>query len=282
MSFFSDIAPWAGGAAGFLLGGPGGAALGFGLGSSLASGENQSDAAREAAQLQAAGGDRALAFQREQYANLAPWRQFGEKGLQDLTGAQQKYAGAVDDYGRLINDPSSYTQSPGYGWLQQQGIDALNRGASASGKLDSGERSKDLMAYGQGLALQDYGGAVQRQSGYLGRLESLMNRYAGNAGIGQTANTQGQNIAGNMGNIAMNQGNAQAGGVINQANARTGMYQNLANIGTNYANQSALNNTLQNMGNTGGGGGYPATPSYTYQPRTIGSGYDGSGLSNWG
>ena len=59
----------------------------------------------------------------------------------------------------------------------------------------------------------------------------------------------------------MNQGNAQAGGVINQANARTGMYQNLANIGTNYANQSALNNTLQNMGNTGGGGsGYSSNP----------------------
>ena len=162
MSFFSDIAPWAGGIIGGLIGGPGGAAVGFGLGSSVASGENQSDAAREAAQIQAAGGDRALAFQREQYANLAPWRQFGEQGLKDLTGAQQQYADA-------INDPNKYLKSPGYGWLQQQGIDALNRGASASGKLDSGERSKDLMAYRQGLAKQDYGG-------YLGRLESLMNR----------------------------------------------------------------------------------------------------------
>jgi len=258
MSFFSDIAPWAGGAAGFLLGGPGGAALGFGLGSSLSAGENQSDAAREAAQIQAAGGDKALAFQREQYADLAPWRQFGEQGLKDLTGAQQQYADA-------INDPNSYKKTPDYEFNLSSGLEGLGRYYSSRGKDDSGEAGKGYIDYARNTATRGY-------TGYLDRLERLMNRSAGNAGIGQTANAQGQNIATNMGNVAMNQGNAQAGGVINQANARTGMYQNIANIGTNYANQSALNNTLQNMGNTGGGGGYPATPSYTYQPRIIGQG----------
>ena len=223
---------------------------------SYMSSRSQASGARDAANAQSASAERALQFQKDQYAqgreDLAPWRQFGEQGLQDLAGAQQKYAGAV-------NDPSSYEKSPGYGWLQQQGIDALNKGASASGALDSGARSKDLMAYGQGLAKQDY-------TGYLGRLESLMNRYAGNAGIGQTASgslaTLGQQSAQNMGNIAMNQGNAQASGIINQTNAQTGLYQNLANLGTNAANQYALNNSLLHQGGGGGGSGYPAEYGY--------------------
>lgn len=209
---------------------------------SYASAKEQSKAATSAANTQVAGGDRATEAQLQMYetsrADLAPWRAVGERSLADLEKEQTNYAS-------VVKDPNLYKQSPGYGWLQKQGIDALNRGASASGKLDSGQRSKDLISYGQGLALQDY-------TGYLGRLESLMNRYAGTSQVGQSAtNTTtnlGSNVATNIGNINQNQANAVASGQINQANARTGLYQNLANIGTNWANQYTLNNTLQQMG----------------------------------
>ena len=219
--------------------------------------KEQASAAESAAQAQVAAGDRATQAQLEMYnqsrADLAPWRAAGERGLGSLEMEQERYKNAV------LN-PNKYLQSPGYGWLQQQGIDALNKGASASGALDSGARSKDLMAYGQGLAKQDY-------TGYLGRLESLMNRYAGTAQVGQTAtNTtaqMGQQTAGNMGNIAIGQGNAIASGQINQANATTGLYNNLSNIGSNAANQYMLGNYLQNSGGSGGSN-YPAEYGYGY------------------
>ena len=100
------------------------------------------------------------------------------------------------------------------------------------------------MQYGQGLALTDY-------QGYLGRLESLMNRYAGTAQVGQTASNTlaglGTNVANQIGANSIYAGQAGAASQINQANARTGLYQNLSNIGTNAINQGMLNNYLGNM-----------------------------------
>lgn len=260
MSFFSDIAPWAGGIIGGLVGGPTGAAVGFGIGSSVAGSQNQSDAASSAANAQVSAGDRAtlaqlemydksradvLQFRAEDKGMAAPWRVAGERDLGKLGETQQLYADA-------INDPSKYEQSPGYGWLQQQGIDTLNKGASASGSLDSGERSKDLMAYGQGLAKQDY-------SGYLGRLESLMSRYNQSSqtglsavqGIPNPGNTLAninQNTAGSLSNIYQQQGDAVASGEINRSNAQTGLYNNLSQIGSNAVNQYTLNSYLQKAG----------------------------------
>ena len=275
MSFFSDIAPYVGAVGGFFAGGPVGAAAGYSIGASIASSSDQSDAAKQAAQLQSGAANQATQAQLQMYnqsrADLAPWRAAGERSLADLERIQGIYEGAV-------MDPNQYQQSPGYGWLQQQGIDTLKKGALGSGQF--GGYSKDLVKFGQGLALQDYTGYLGRP-GYLGRLEGLMNRYAGTAQVGQTASgtlaNLGQNTAGNLGNIYQNQGNALATGQINQANARTGMYQNLANIGTNYANQYALNNYLQNYGG-GGSTGYPSTPSYSYQPVTSLSNPYGAGF----
>lgn len=220
--------------------------IGGGLG--LLGSKEQSSAAKRAAESQVAAGDRATQAQLEMYyqsrKDLAPWRLAGERSLADLEREQGLYAD-------VVHDPNLYKESPGYGWLQQEGIEALSRGASAAGKLGSGQYSKDLLRFGQGLALQDY-------SGYLGRLESLMNRYAGTAQVGQTASgtlaNLGQQTGTNLGNIYTGMGQAQAGGYINQANARTGLYSNLANIGSNAMNQYMLYNYLGNLG--GGGSGY--------------------------
>jgi hypothetical protein len=222
-----------------------GAAVGVTAGTgvlSYLSAENEADAARDAAKYQREGADEAAQVQWKMYnqsrKDMAPWREAGGRGLKDLERVQGTYEGAV-------MDPSKYVESPGYGWLEEQGRGAINRQSAAQGQFGSGRHGKDLTQYGQGLALQDY-------QGYLGRLESLMNRYAGTSQVGQTASNQvaglGANAAANVGNAAMYGGNAMAGGEINQANARTSMYQNFSNIGSNAVNQGLTYNYLQNMG----------------------------------
>jgi len=236
----------------------GGALLGGAA--SIASSKQASSAATSAANTQAASADQATALQREMYyqtrsdqlkqyeqarSDMAPWRTAGVGALGTLQNELGNYAG-------YVKDPSTYKQSPGYNWLVQQGVNAIDRGASATGKLDSGQRSKDLMAYGQGMASQDYGN-------FLGRYGELLNRYSGLAGTGQTASSSmgayGQNMANQLGQYGTNYanqagnnmigaGNAMAGGMINAANARTGMYSNLSQIGSNAANQYMMYNYL--------------------------------------
>ena len=201
----------------------GGAVIGGGL--SYLSAREQSKAAGRAS-------DDMAQVQWEMYdqnrEDLAPWREAGERSLADLERVQGTYEDA-------IMDPSQYKQSPGYNWLEQQGRAAINRQSASQGQFGSGRHQKDLTQYGQGLALQDY-------QGYLGRLESLMNRYAGTSQVGQTSSAM---VAGLGANAANQVGSAQYASQINQGNARTGLYQNLSNIGSNAANQFILNNSLQ-------------------------------------
>lgn len=167
---------------------------------------------------------------------LAPWQTAGKESLADLMRIQDQYEGA-------IQDPNEYIQSPGYNWLQQQGVSAIDRGAAARGKLDSGQNQKDLMQFGQGLASQDYGN-------YLGRLENLMNQYTRTSQMGQNAaNTiSGYDFGAAQGkaNVRMQSLGQQGSTQLGLANSQTGLYNNLANIGSNAVNQYMLYNYLQN------------------------------------
>ena len=198
-------------------------------------------------------------------ADIAPWRTAGVGALGTLQNELGNYAG-------YVKDSSTYLQSPGYYWQVQQGVNAIDRGASATGKLDSGQRSKDLMAYGQGMAAQDYGN-------FLGRYSDLLNKYSGIAGTGMTSAGQmgaygqnlgnqlgqyGQNYATGAGQNMMAAGQAQAGGMINAANARTGMYSNLSQIGSNAANQYAMYNYMQPQQTTMPSTTYPAEYGYGF------------------
>ena len=213
--------------------------------------KEQGDAAADAADAQSKVQWNMYKKNRE---DMAPWREAGERSLSDLERVQGTYEGAV-------MDPSQYKQSPGYNWLEQQGRESINRQSAAQGQFGSGRHQKDLTQYGQGLALQDY-------QGYLGRLESLMNRYAGTSQVGQTSSAQ---VAGLGANAANQVGSAQYASQINQGNARTGLYQNLSNIGTNATNQFMLNNSLQNMNTQqpqqSGGVTAPSSYNQTWSPR---------------
>lgn len=210
MGLFSSIASGVGklfsGGAGIVAGSLISGGLGF-LGA-----KEQADAAGDAAKEQ-------LRMYYQSRADLAPWREAGARSLADLERIQKIYEGAV-------MRPQEWVKDPGYTFLYQQGLDAVGRGASARGKLDSGEYLKDLTKYGQGMASTGY-------ENYLSRLERLMNRYSGTSGIGQTATS-------NTAYLAQGAGQAQAAGRIGEANARTGLYGNLSNIISSGINQYNL------------------------------------------
>ena len=75
------------------------------------------------------------------------------------------------------------TYDPSVGFRYQQGLDAVERGAAATGMLGSGNMATELEQYGQGFASTEYQNQFNRQMG----LQQLMNQ------------TQQQNWAQSMG-----------------------------------------------------------------------------------
>lgn len=78
---------------------------------------------------------------------------------------QNKGAAATDLLASILgaNGPdaakraySRFAETPAYRFRLNQGIDAINRAASARGTLAGGQTSMDLMGYGQGLAGQEF------------------------------------------------------------------------------------------------------------------------------
>ncbi len=124
--------------------------------------------------------------------------------------------------------------------------------------------------FGQGLASQTYGDAYARklneyQMAYNQFQQGQANQYnrlAGLSGTGQVAASQlgaaGQSAAGNVANINLQSGNAQASGINNAAAATASGYVNAAN---QWSDVFGGIGGLANLGlaqwgqNSGGGGG---------------------------
>lgn len=111
---------------------------------------------------------------------FAPYQSAGQNALaQYLSGIQQpgpdlptfSYGGDIpttnlpqySSYGQFQFDPSQLESNPAYQFRLSQGVEALNRGAGAAGKLGSGNRLAALMDLGQGMASQEYADEWNRQ-----------------------------------------------------------------------------------------------------------------------
>lgn len=159
-----------------------------------------SRASQQAADTSAAAANRAadtqMAMFQQNRADLEPWRAAGQRGL----SAYEQSIGPT------------FQESPGYQFAIEQGVNAIDRAASARGLLNSGARLRELTRYGQGMANQEFG--------------NWQNRLAALAGIGQTATGQtaalGTNAANNIAQTQMAAGNAQAAGGVNATNAVLG------------------------------------------------------------
>lgn len=184
------------------------------VGTAVYGASQQKKAAKQGANATAQANDAAIAEQRRQYdltrEDQQPWMQAGQGALNQM---QALNAG----------DFSSFQQSPDYQFAFNQGLQGLDRSAAAGGMLTSGGADADRIAYGQGMASQQYG--------------NYYNRLAGLAGVGQqTASglgSLGANMAGNIGNAMMNTGQARASSYQQRADANSQLGGALGGLANN-------------------------------------------------
>jgi hypothetical protein len=139
----------------------------------------------------------------------------------------------------LTGDPNTrvadYVKTPGYDFRYKEGMNALDRSASARGALLGGGAIKEAMKYGQDMAQQGY--------------DSYVNQLAGQSAQGLNAtNAQGnlrQNYGTALGNTSANRANALSNAQQNYTTANnqsTGDYFNNVNNNTNNYNQGLMAN----------------------------------------
>lgn len=182
-------------------------------------------ASLSAAKTQAKSAQNALSTETDMYNqsrnDLAPYRDVGQNALgtiNSLYGYGQAGAGGVGATpGAGTPDYSAFYNSPDYKFALQQGGLTVDRSAASKGLLMSGGTIKDQMAFGQGLASQQYGN-------YFSRLMQVAGLGASAAsGSAQNANAFGTTA----GNTQQQIGAAQASGPVGLANALSTLPQNL-------------------------------------------------------
>ncbi len=171
--------------------------------------------------------------------------------------AQQNAAKNDPNYGWLLKrfSETDWQADPGYQFRLDQGNNALNNMAAATGNLNSGRALKDAIAYNSGQASQEYGNAYGR---FNTDQTNQYNRLAALAGMGQSSASAlagvGQNYANQVGNNLAQGANAAAAGAVGQSNALNQGLGGLANAGVNYAANrgSGYSGSFQPMAGVGG------------------------------
>lgn len=139
--------------------------------------------------------------------DLAPYREFG--------------AGALPRLNALSEDPSQITQTPGYQFRLNQGLDTLQNSAAARGGLLSGNALRAITDYGQNYASDEYQKEFARRFG-------LANMGLGAAGgSANLAGTFGKSIA----DLYGAQGQAKTDRYGNLLDFGAGIFGSLAGMG---------------------------------------------------
>jgi hypothetical protein len=184
---------------------------------------------------------------------MAIQKQMYEQTRSDLAPYTSAGSNALTQYQKLMGgDTSAFYQSPDYNWTQQQGLQGLQRAASATGRLGSGDYLKDATKYAQGLASTEYNNFMNRYQALIGMGQA--------SAAGQAAANQGYGNANSL--LQLQSGNAQAAGIL-------GGYNSIANSMGNAGNQVG-NYLVQNK---------PWAQNTGYQP---GWGYSAAGQGYWG
>ncbi len=178
-------------------------------------------AAGKAAGLQAAAAERSAELEQQRFetsrADMAPWLEAGQKAL-------PQYAGILSGE---IDPQMALEKYPGYQFALSQGREAIEKSAAGRGLLQSGQFTKDLTTYSQGVASSNF--------------ENYMNRLQGLAGIGQQAAVQtgafGAQSASQQGAAGERAAGARGSGYLGQAEAIGGGLTGVAQIGGYLAGQ---------------------------------------------
>jgi hypothetical protein len=252
------------------------AAGAIGAGGSIIAGGEQAGAAKSAAQLQAQESQNALNQNQQQFntnqQDIAPFLKGGQQAEGELSGLTSTPGqGLLTPWNQTFQAPTAAqaAQTPGYQFQLQQGENALQNSAAASGGLLTGGNEAALDQYSQGLASQNYQQVYnnqlqQYQQGY-NQFENNQaneyNRLAGLSGAGQTAATNlgqlGQQSANTAANIDLTTGAQQGQDIQNAGAATASGYAGASNAlagGANNISQLALLQSLLGGGSSGGSG----------------------------
>jgi hypothetical protein len=199
------------------------------VGGSVVSAKMQSDAAKDAAAMQVAGGDRALAENRRTYEqgreDARPYRETGYTALQDITKRMPLFTSQFGD------EQMAQYLDPSMDFRRRLGEQTTARMLNVGGGAISGNTLRGLEEFGQNLASTDYGNAFNR---FQNERTNIYNTLANIAGMGQGAvNTgvqAGTNFGGQQASIITGQAAAQAAGGVGAANAYSGALGNAGNM----------------------------------------------------
>lgn len=249
---------------------------------SLIGGNKSAKAAEEAARLQ---------YQREQQA-ISGAKDAGAQFKYDLGGYSEAFDPYIEGGDRATNqlykllgldgtEPENmarrvYEGSPGHTFRLNQGVEALDRSATARGMLNSGRQSKDLIRFGQGLADSDY-------DNYLGNLFNLSNR--GYSATGAKTNTltrgaEGPFQAGLLGaQLGFRSAATEPQGMIASQNAENAGLSGALGALNYGVGQVGQQDTLSKMlGNTSRGSSFGTNFQPSSSPFSFGAGnYTGMG-----
>jgi hypothetical protein len=205
-----------------------GAALAIG-GSTLLGAKMSSDAAKRAANTQAAAADRAMAQELAMYEqsreDLGPYREQGYAALQDI--AEMKPF-LTSQFGP---DQMAQYLDPSMDFRRRLGEQTTARMLNVGGGAISGNTLRGLEQFGQDFASTEYGNAFNRFQTERG---NIYNTLANIAGMGQQAVNTGvqaqQATAQQQTGLITGQAAAQAAGQVGAANAYSGALGNLGNM----------------------------------------------------
>lgn len=135
-----------------------------------------------------------------------------------VNAGQQALPSLQSNYGQLMGNPGGFMnqmgqnfhQSPGFQFQTQQALNAANRAAAAGGMLGSPMEQQNIASTVNGLANQDYYNWLQKAMGLYGM------GLQGQQGLYNTGFNASNNLAQNISQALMNQGQAAYAGQMAQ------------------------------------------------------------------
>jgi hypothetical protein len=220
------------------------------------SGRPQARAIRDAAEIQAASGDRAIkaiqGMHDQSRADLQPWVARGNEAGDQLSALFAPGGALTKTYGAPFQaDPFTFdvNSDPGAQFRLDQANKAYERSAAGRSRSMGGRAAANLSEFNQQLASQEYGNAYDR---YNADRTFGLNQYSTNRNFFNTDqgnlfarlfSLSGQGQASAAGQAAGNQatgasladlftgiGNAQAGSLVGQANAKASGAENVIKL----------------------------------------------------
>lgn len=214
---------------------------GIGAAGSIASGVIGSNAAKDAAKLQANAATLAANNQMKMFDEvmgfLGPYRDAGGKGLDQAMNLMGLGSSNPDQIQSFL------AKTPGYQFTRQQGLESVENSYAARGLGASGAAMKGAEQFATGLADQTY---EERLGDYMKLAGMGQNAAAGTGAFGLQATT-------NAGNFLTSGAAASAAGAVGSANAWTNALGGVS--------QNAMMAAMMNSGMFGSPGGAQSSAS---------------------